>query len=84
MFSTDRAVEEILKRMWDNFEPDERVKKMMELEKKTHKISRRSGKWRPVVTVPEPFEMTVREERKMKEKFVFCSLYKWFLKFGLG
>jgi len=64
----DRAVEEILKRMWDNFEPDERVKKMMELEKKTHKISRRSCKWRPVVTVPEPFEMTVREERKMKEK----------------
>ena len=64
---TDRVVEEILKRMWDNFEPEENVQKMMELEKKAQKLMRKSNKWKPIVTVPKPFNMTVREERKLKD-----------------
>jgi len=63
----DRVVEEILKRMWDNFEPEENVQKIIELEE-LEKVTRKSTrKWRPVVTVPEPFNMTVREERKLKD-----------------
>merc|ERR1712183_712798 len=52
----DRKVEEILKRMWDDFEVDE--KKMMEVERTRERKVVKGGGWKPIVTVPRPFNMT--------------------------
>ena len=50
-------------RMWDDFSVEEYGPHERDREE-----PRKPAKWSPCITVPEPFSMTVREERKLKAK----------------
>ena len=50
-------------RMWDDFSVEEYGPHELDREE-----PKKPAKWSPCITIPEPFSMTVREERKLKAK----------------
>ena len=79
------AVEKVLDHMWDNFSYQDYMPDILaeEAVERSHEppiiMEVRTERWKPIVTVPKPFNMTVREEKKqlMKERrkwvlFVSC------------
>ncbi|XP_039593975.1 protein FAM161A isoform X4 [Polypterus senegalus] len=61
---------EHIKSMWDDFSIHDYIaheKLRAQLSPKRHKMKGKSKEWSPAVTVPEPFQMTIREEKKKKK-----------------
>ncbi|XP_051775641.1 protein FAM161A isoform X2 [Erpetoichthys calabaricus] len=61
---------EHIKSMWDDFSIHDYIaheKLRAQLSPKRHKIKGKSKEWSPAITIPEPFQMTVREDKKKKK-----------------
>ena len=63
-----------ISRMWDEFSLDDyidkgnrRPKKKLSKPSRPHSAPAKKKEWAPVITIPEPFNMTIRDEKK-KEK----------------
>ena len=52
---------DVISNMWDNFSVDEYVPYVKSVQHK-------NKSWSPSITIPEPFQMTIRDERKSKRK----------------
>ena len=53
---------DVIANMWDNFSVDEYVPYA------TFKKAKKKNDWSPTITIPEPFQMTKRDEMKAKRK----------------
>jgi len=69
-------IENVLAKMWENFNYNDGISCHHTPEKK-ESIYIKNKSWKPIVTVPKPFKMTIREEKKKifeeKKKQLQCK-----------
>ncbi|XP_039769024.1 protein FAM161A isoform X2 [Ornithorhynchus anatinus] len=59
---------EQIRNMWDDFNVEDYAPSDSHHVQKLQKPKRKPKKWVPKITVPQPFQMTIREERKKEQR----------------